>query len=116
MNTNFGFLYRDGCNYKKWNEVILSGCLTSNQKSDIISTLNDGEYFIPEQIGLPVERFGAITEDDHCWCELALEDINDTNDPPTIEMTAEELYRRFMETDGEWDDVTYAIIGEGIEI
>lgn len=110
MNTYLCYLYRDASNYKKWNEVILSGHLTEKQKEDIIGTLSEDLYFIPEQIGLPVERFDEITCDDHCWCELEVEDINDTDLPPTIDMTAKELYDRFMETGGKWDDVKYAIV------
>lgn len=116
MNTYIGYLYRDASNYKKWNEVILSGHLTDPQKEIMISMLDCGIYFIPEQVGLPVERFGDITEDDHCWCELDIEDINDTDLSPTIDMTAEELYQKFVEIDGEWDDVNYAIIGGGSEV
>lgn len=112
MNTYLCYLYRDASNYKKWNEVILSGHLTPEQKENIVATLNEALWFIPEQVGLPVERFDKVTQDDHCWCELELEDINDTDLPPTFEMTAQELYDKFMEIDGKWDDVTYAIIEE----
>lgn len=103
MSTCFGYLYRDASNYKVWNEEILGGFLTKEQKQDIISTLEDGEFFIPEQVGLPVNRGDEYTEDDHCFCELTIEDIEDTGKMPTIEMTAEELYENFMKTGGKWN-------------
>lgn len=110
MNTYFGYLYRDASNYKVWNEVIINGRLTPKQKEDIISTLNEGLWFIPEQVGLPVERFSDVTEDDHCWCELELENINDTDLPPTELGTVQKIYDAFMATNGNWDDVTYAVM------
>lgn len=110
MNTYFGYLYRDASNYKNWNEVIIKGRLTPKQKEDIISTLNEGLWFIPEQVGLPVERFSDVTEDDHCWCELELENINDTDLPATELGTAQEIYDAFMAVNGNWDDVTYAVM------
>lgn len=69
-NTKISFLYRDGSNYKSYNSVIVAGTFTDDEINQILDCLDSGDYFIPEQIGFPVERFGSITEDDHCWCEL----------------------------------------------
>lgn len=53
MNTCISYLYRDACNYKIHNEVIINGVLTSAQIDSIMDCLLDGEYFIPSQVGLP---------------------------------------------------------------
>lgn len=63
-NTKINFLYRDGSNYKKNNSVVIAGTFTDDEINQILDCLDGGGYFIPEQIGFPVERFGRITEDD----------------------------------------------------
>lgn len=70
MNTRIDYLYRDASNYKQPNSVVVSGLFTARQVGEILGCLNDGEYFIPSQVGLPETRFGEITEDDHCWLNL----------------------------------------------
>ena len=110
MNTEFTYLYRDASNYKKLNKVILKGSLSKSQIKKIIATLDYKEFFIPEQVDLPVERFSSITEDDHPWCELSENDIKSTEKAPTIiDKTANELYEKFMEVNGKWDDIRYAV-------
>lgn len=49
-NTRISYLYRDASNYKRPNEVIVQGTFTSKQIDTIISCLDEGEYFIPDQI------------------------------------------------------------------
>src|SRR5699024_10207670 len=75
MNTRITYLYRDASNWKKYNEVVVSGTFTADQVSEIVGCLNDGEYFIPKQVGFPEIRFEKITEDDHCWFELCENDF-----------------------------------------
>ena len=111
MNTKVNYLYRDGCNYKVHNEIIVRGKITNEQINRIYNKC-DGEFFIPEQIGLPVTRFEDITEDDHCYCEFSmLKDLDFifTNDEPTEDMTVDELVKKF-ENVKFWDDVTYAVM------
>lgn len=60
MNTKITYLYRDADNYKQFNEVIVNGCLTEEQKRKIISCLNSKEYFIPRQVCFPEIRFEKI--------------------------------------------------------
>ena len=95
-NTRIEFLYRDASNYKAYNSVVVSGTFTDEQINQIIDSLEDGMYFIPEQIGFPVERFGSITEDDHCWCELTAFDFETTDDEPTLKMSANEVLKAFL--------------------
>lgn len=104
MNTRISYLYRDASNYKKYNEVVVEGVFTEDQIRTIISCLNDGEYFIPRQIGFPEVRFGKITEDDHCWFELCEEDFEEVELGSTINLLPDEIVRRFESAKGRWDD------------
>lgn len=104
MNTCILYLYRGACNYKMYNEVIINGILSPEQINSILNCLNDGEYFIPSQVGLPEQRFGCITEDDHCWFELNREGFNLSSDIPTIDITPCELVDKFMKAKDNWND------------
>ena len=106
-NTKINFLYRDGANYKTRNSVIIKGEISPEQIKSIIDCC-DYEYFIPEQVGLPVDRGGGLDpEYDHCWCELYEDDFELTKEPPTENLTVEELVDAFQKAKGMWDDVHY---------
>lgn len=100
MNTKICYLYRDASNYKVRNIAIVKGTLTEEQKETIRESCDDCQYFIPNQVGLSEERFGSITEDDHCWFEL--QEIEETTAPVTELFTAEELYQNFLNAAGNW--------------
>nr|UWH97531.1 MAG: hypothetical protein [Bacteriophage sp.] len=104
MNTRITYLYRDASNWKKYNEVVVSGTFTADQISEIVGCLNDGEYFIPKQVGFPEIRFEKITEDDHCWFELCENDFEVVEAEPTIAMTAGEVLEKFKAAKGNWND------------
>lgn len=102
MNTIVQYLYRDASNYKKWNEVIIQGELSGEQLKRIEACLFDGEYFTPRSVGLPESRITDYrTDDDHCWFEWGIAEL--TEAPPTIDMSAEELVKRF-ERISKWDE------------
>lgn len=104
MNTKIEYLYRDASNYKMQNRVIVRGLLTTEQVEQIINACNELLYFIPSQVGLPETRFpGAWTEDDHCWFELCRGDFSATEEEETVDITAEELYRNFINVK-RWND------------
>ena len=106
LNTKISYMYRDACNYKQLQSVILSGELTKGQIQQIYDSC-DGEFFIPAQVGLPEIRFGEITEDDSCWFEIG--DITLTLDNPTENYTAKEVLDKFLDAkENGWDDVKYA--------
>lgn len=111
-NTKISFLYRDGSNYKSYNSVIVAGTFTDDEINQILDCLDSGDYFIPEQIGFPVERFGSITEDDHCWCELTAYDFEPTEDAPTVEMSADDVLKAFLAAKGNWDVLSFGIGGD----
>lgn len=108
-NTKINFLYRDGSNYKKYNSVVIAGVFTDDEINQILDCLDGGGYFIPEQIGFPVERFGRITEDDHCWCELTAYNFETTDDDPTIGMSSDEVLKAFLAAKDSWDEVQYGL-------
>ncbi|HPS02723.1 MAG TPA: hypothetical protein PLA90_14390, partial [Candidatus Sumerlaeota bacterium] len=64
MNTRFGYLYRDACNYKEYHEVVVSGIL---REEDIQPFLRDKTYFVPSEVGLTDLQPAVFTVDDHIW-------------------------------------------------
>ena len=85
MNTRMTYLYRDGTNSKVWHKVIFRGEVTEDDKWTIRNALEDNLYFIPEQVGLPLNRRWDPDPDiDHCFCEL------EPFEPCTFELTDEE--------------------------
>lgn len=109
MNTRMEYLYRDASNFKSVNQIIVMGTITDEQKKAIHRTLEDGLYFIPEQIGLDLYRGWDITEDDHPFCELDVEnDFYDTEEAADNEtFTVEDLVAAFDSTDGKWNANEY---------
>jgi hypothetical protein len=51
-HTLLTYLYRDAANYKAHGDVLLSGEATSDLHRRIRESLIDGEYFIPEKVGI----------------------------------------------------------------
>jgi len=86
-------MYRDAANYKTGAEVVVQGYF---RWRDILKYLDEGEYFIPQDVGLdPVNSWaGDFDEElDHPWHELV--DVGTTQDKPTISMTGAELLAAF---------------------
>jgi hypothetical protein len=104
-NTAFGYMYRDADNYKNSGRpVVFAGPPTPALEDRLRAALEDGEYFIASQIGVP-EVFlydpalqydpddpttypadlgagpYAINASDHCWHEFT--ELRRTADPPT---------------------------------
>lgn len=105
LNTRINYLYRDGSNYKQHNAAVVSGELSDADKETIIGCLYDGEYFIPSMVGIEEHRVDdKWTEDDHCWFELHITDLEDTAAAPTTDMTSAELVQRFLQCKGKWED------------
>lgn len=101
MNTKIVYLYRDASNYKVLNKAVIRGELSEEDQKTILSCLEDGEYFIPSQVGLDEERFGSWTEDDHCWFELEPGFAEPTNAAPG-NLTCEQLVSNFLAAKGNW--------------
>lgn len=62
MKTLVQYIYRDASNYKEFGEFVLDGDFALSAVQDFLS---DGEFFIPERVGVkslvPIEK----TADDH---------------------------------------------------
>lgn len=93
MNTKIVYTYRDASNYKAGGSEIVKGIVTD-------SDLKTMEYFIPHEVGLPelqqqltIYNGGGYTDDDHVYHEL--DDYEQTEDRPTIEMTAGEFIKKY---------------------
>lgn len=100
-NTLIEYLYRDGSNYKKYSNAVVSGLLDESQVKEIWDCLEEGTYFFPGQIGLPDDNRYSGTVDDHAWFEL--QDITFTNIKPTVELSAQDLIRNFRKAKDAWD-------------
>lgn len=74
--TSFEYRYRDASNYKVTSRILLSGRLSGEERALILNRLQDGEFFIAEQVGIPplyqslFELSGGPNEDDHGWHEF----------------------------------------------
>ena len=74
--TAFEYRYRDASNYKVSSRILLSGQLSESDRALIASKLQDGEYFIAEQVGVPplyqalYDLSDGPTDDDHAWHEF----------------------------------------------
>lgn len=109
MNTMLEYLYRDASNHKTRTATVVRGSITEEQKKVIMDALTGDNLFIPEQVGLPANRFDEVTEDDHCFCELYLQDITLSDRTPTVDMDTEDLVESFRKAGREgWDCIKYA--------
>lgn len=107
-NTRFSYLYRDASNYKKANAVVIRGAFLHSDEETILASLNEGEFFIPRQVGLPEERFDKLSEDDHCWFEYMEMGLTDAK--PTIDLSVAQLVERFRAVGSSgWRDDMYAV-------
>lgn len=103
-NTRIEYLYRDASNYKQRNECVIRGIVNETGVDAIIASLDDGEYFIPQAVGLPETRFPTWSEDDHSYFELDKASFTPTDAEPTVDIDAETLVARFKAAAGHWQD------------
>lgn len=96
INTEMNYLYRSNSNYKQANAIVIKGTITEEQISRILASTIDGESFLPEKIGLPLDRGWEYEEDeDNDFAEISEYSFCVTDRQPTEDMGAEELARRF---------------------
>lgn len=110
MNTNIEYMYMDASNYKRWMAVVVKGEISPEQIQTVMSCLEDGEFFVPEQVGLPADRFeeyGWDEDDDHPWFELGESDFSPTENPETVDITVDELVGKFISAKGKWECFCY---------
>jgi len=75
-NIKFVYLYRDGANYKSWDDVVFANpdqLILEEIEDILISSFLSDKLFIAHQISVP-EKFlfldGEITRFDHCYHEF----------------------------------------------
>lgn len=103
-NTALDLMYRDGDNYKRFERVVLAGLMTQAQYDAIKAKLEDGEYLIAHQVGLPTpaeQNYGYDNwpNDDFDHVFTTLTDFSEgvsvekmyTRDEPTLDMTVDEF-------------------------
>lgn len=114
MNTCITYRYCDSDNYKATTVVILTGEITNNGINRIREACNDdgdGRYmFVPEAIGLPVERPGEYNPQcDHAWCYFCGDDFEGhfmtTDEAPTVKMNTTELIEAFTSNMWGWNEL-----------
>ena len=104
MNTRIDYLYRDACNYKTWNSVVICGLLSDRQKQEILNCLACGDYFIPSDVGLPEVRFDEFnSEVDTDWFEMYGDAFEETKNKYDINITPEELVAAFQACKNKWN-------------
>ena len=71
--TVLEYQYRDAGNYRAFGEILIEGEVLKSDLDSLAPYLYDGEYFIPEEVGIPPlqpmlwEEFGSDNENDHDW-------------------------------------------------
>jgi hypothetical protein len=108
-------MYRDASNYKQVGRVVFGGTISADEKGRLIAHLDEGHYFIAEQVGLENLRERWEThhvEDDHIWHEIdePATDIAIVDEPPTEEVDIHLWVEIFCAT--EWDE---AAAGERLD-
>ena len=69
----FEYLYRDASNYKAWGTMQLKGNASKAEIEELKNTLESGEFFIAEQLGIPPlyaelwQFSNGPSIDDHVW-------------------------------------------------
>jgi hypothetical protein len=90
MNTLFCYFYRDACNYKTFNEVIIKGRL---ELKELAPYLHEETYFIPSEVGLEDLQGDLFSTDDHIWHEI--DSVSATDDPVTNDIHAHVFIEMF---------------------
>ena len=109
MNTAFTYMYRDADNYKELERIVLVGELSKSDREVIMASRDDGQFFIPSQVGLTdlQERLasygsGELTDSDHVWHSLEDDAFELTEEDPTEPaLSAADLAERFANV--KWD-------------
>ena len=106
MNIRFSYLYRDGANYKNFNEIVFSNPNFIDSKEiekTIRNKLIDGQWFICKEWNLPDMHFTEFSYDaeiDHDWHEF--ESIEETIEDVTAKMSIDDFLSIVKKTKLPW--------------
>ena len=109
MNTELEYCYRDADNYKISTTVVLAGGFSGADLELLAARLDEGDGFIPSQVGLRdlqpgLASFGdgLLSNADHVWHTLDLPaDASTTSSSATVAISWAELVAAFAAV--EWD-------------
>jgi hypothetical protein len=118
QNVSFTYRYRDSAGHSVASTAVLRGPAGANDIQRIREKLDDGWFFIAEQVGLDPLQDQLATYDtgshdsydepdemgdlDHAWHEVDTIDIVRTNGPPNTTMAWRKLVENFAYVTG-WD-------------
>ncbi len=110
-NSKFSYMYRDASNYKQFGYVIFCGKPTPKDVECVIGNLHEGDFFIPEDVGLqPLQqKFESVSIDDHPWHEIDFKTGTErspfklTNEDPTDARGVHEFATEFAQA--KWDEM-----------
>lgn len=95
MNIKFCYLYRDGANYKRYNEVTFLNCCEyslDHIESQIKDNLIDGLWFYANEWQIPELFFEEFDDQfDPTWHEFEM--IEETEASPTSGINIDEFLR-----------------------
>ena len=106
MNIKFSYLYRDGANYKQFNDVVFNNPTNLTVKAievTIKEKLIDRQWFVAKDWGLPDLHFKEYARDseiDHFWHEF--EGIEETLEEVTEKNCIEDFISVLGETKLPW--------------
>lgn len=106
MNILFCYKYRDGANYKQYNEIVFSNPLKREVKEIeliISEKLIDGLWFVADDWNIPNQFFKDYMWDneiDHLWHEF--DEIKETEEVVTEKNTIEDFIRLVKKTTLPW--------------
>jgi len=100
MNSiRFNYLYRDGSNYKSWEEVVFSNPeqLTLGEiETRLIDAFLPDKLFIASQVSIP-EKFlflnGKFTEYDHCYHEFDSVEVCESISTDSLKLSITDFLR-----------------------
>ena len=96
VNTVIEYMYRDAYNYKQHGDVVVAGH-DDDLIGRLVASLDEGENFLPEEVGLPNLRDGGWDthhdDADHVWHEYV--DAERTGRAPTDPRPLAELVAVF---------------------
>jgi hypothetical protein len=106
----FDYMYRDAANYKVWRSLLLSGFPSQEDIAALRASMESGEYFVAEQVGIPplYDELWALsdgpTEDDHALHEFVELRSAKQEDTETLLVFGEltELLQKFQAV-SRWD-------------
>lgn len=106
MNILFCYKYRDGANYKQYNEIVFSNPLKREIKEIelfIKEKLIDGSWFVADDWNIPNQFFKEYMWDnkiDHNWHEF--DEIKETDEEVTEKNTIEDFITSVQKTTLPW--------------